>query len=84
MSGSKTLQTWNWEFPEWFNAKYDATASAEGIEYYCEIQGPFCGYDKVGAQSWEEVLQHGPPTNIHMPESIADAIRSFAVERKRG
>lgn len=77
------LRVWNWEFPEWFNAKYDATASPVGVTYGCEIQGPFCGYDEVGTQTWEEVLQNGPPTNIHMPDDIAESIRSFAIARKR-
>ena len=76
-------RVWEWEFPEWFNAKYEAITSAEGVMYLCEIQGPFCGLDEVGNQTWEQVLHDGPPTNIHMPESIAESIRAFAIARKR-
>jgi hypothetical protein len=72
---------WEWRVVETFNPRYDADASSEGLSYYCEIQGPFCGYDAVGKQSWSEFLALGPPTNIEMPSDIADQIRRYATER---
>ena len=65
-----------------FNPHFDATASAEGVKYMCEIQGPFCGYDWVGTQTWAQFFTYGPPDDIGMPASIVEAIREFAREHK--
>jgi hypothetical protein len=62
---------------------YDATPSVEGLTYYCETKGPFCGYDRVGSQSWDEFLAGGPPANVEMPPSIAAEIRAYALECRR-
>jgi hypothetical protein len=76
-------RTWEWKVEAAFNPRYDATASEEGVEYYCEIQGPFCGYDREGSQTWAEFFAEGPPAKIGMPGAIADAIRDYARELGR-
>jgi hypothetical protein len=75
-------KVWEWDISETFNPHYDATASPHGLSYGCEIQGPFCGYDRLGAQSWEEFLTVGPPARIRMPASIAAEIRAYALTRR--
>ncbi len=75
-------RVWEWAVVDAFNPRYDATASPAGLQYGCEIQGPCCGYDQVGAQSWDEFGTAGPPARIRMPAAIAAAIRAYAVERR--
>jgi hypothetical protein len=75
--------TWEWDVEATFNPHYDASASDDGLAYGCEIQGPFCGYDAVGKQTWDEFLASGPPPNISMPPSIASEIRDYALEQQR-
>lgn len=66
---------WEWDVEDAFNPRYDARVSEEGVAYGCEIQGPFCGYDAHGRQSWKEFFASGPPEKIHMPAHILAAIR---------
>ena len=61
-----------------FNPHFDATASDQGVEYYADTKGPFCGYDRCGNQTWAEFLAKGPPDDIGMPASIVEEIREFA------
>jgi hypothetical protein len=75
-----------WEWPgntDFFNERYAATASAKGLSYVCEIDGPFCGCDSAGSQSWEEFEAEGPPNRIQMPASIADEIRAHLGARRK-
>ncbi len=73
-----------WDVVDCFNPRYDATASAAGLRYGCDIQGPFCGYDHEGTQSWDEFLASGPLPHIRMPDLIAAEIRAYALERGYG
>lgn len=75
-------RTWKWAVLDAFNPVYDATASAEGVTYGCEIQGPFCGYDREGSQTWDELLTVGPPANVRMPTLVEAEIRAFGLARK--
>lgn len=75
-------QVWEWRVEETFDPRYDATTTETGLEYGCEIKGPFCGYDGQGAQTWQEFLDAGPPAKIRMPGDIAASIRAYALARK--
>lgn len=81
MPATDETRVWDWKVEAAFNPHYDVTASAEGLTYHCEIQGPFCGYDRVGSQSWDELLAVGPLANVEMPSSIAAEIRAYALAR---
>jgi len=81
MTASEDTRVWQWKISATFNPEYDVTASAAGLEYYCEIQGPFCGYDRVGAQTWAEFVAAGPLEKGQMPASIAAEIRAYALSR---
>lgn len=70
--------TWEWKVDECFNPHYFAWAGPDGISYSCEIQGPFCGHDAVGTQTWAEFLEVGPPPSFQMPSSIVETIRAYA------
>lgn len=77
-------------FDRWLNAR-DAHAvreawSALGPRSHelAPPEGPFCGYDSMGSQTWDEFLAIGPPARIHMPASIAAKIKAYALARKRG
>jgi len=75
-----------WEWPgntQFFNERFDARASVKGLAYGSEIDGPFCGYDAAGSQSWEEFEAAGPPDRIRMPASIADEIRAHVAARRK-
>jgi hypothetical protein len=75
-----------WKWPgntAFFNERYEANASAAGLSYFCEIDGPFCGCDAAGTQSWEEFEAAGPPDRIKMPASIADEIRAYVAARRK-
>ncbi len=74
-----------WKWPgntAFFNERFYATASAKGLSYACEIDGPFCGCDPAGSQSWEEFEAAGPPDRIKMPASIAEEIRAHIAARR--
>lgn len=44
----------------------------------------YCGYDAVGAQTWDEFLASGPPDNVQMPDAIADEVCAYAPGRGDG
>lgn len=48
---------WEWDVVAPFNPTSDAVATPMGLRYGCEIQGPFCGWDSDGTQSWESFLR---------------------------
>lgn len=77
-------RTWTWKVDGTFNPVYDVCATVEGLAYGCEIQGPFCGYDAVGTQTWDEFLTSGPPDNVQMPDAIADEVCAYAPGRGDG
>ena len=83
MTNNADRRTWVWKVDASFNPEYDATASPDGISYNCEIQGPFCGYDAVGSQSWEQFLNAGPLERVEMPADIAAEIRAFGLALRR-
>ncbi|MBX3227812.1 MAG: hypothetical protein KIT84_15755 [Labilithrix sp.] len=75
-------RTWKWEAKADFYPHYDVTASAGGLDYGCEIKGPFCGWDPCLWQSWDAFLTAGAPAYMQMPASIAEEIRTYAVARE--
>lgn len=78
-------RTWKWPGnTQFFNERYEAGASPNGLTYSSDIDGPFCGSDHAGAQSWEEFESAGPPADIRMPPEIADEIRAHLVARRKG
>jgi hypothetical protein len=77
-TGESDQRVWDWHVKGSFNPHYDVTATREGLSYYCEIQGPFCGYDAVGKQSWDEFLSAGPLRQVQMPSSIEAEVRAYA------
>jgi hypothetical protein len=77
-TSNKREVVWSWKVEATFNPRYDATATPEGLTYYCEIQGPLCGYDKAGEQTWDEFLSTGAPEKIEMPAWVEAAIRAYA------
>ena len=70
---------WAWDVVGSFNPRHDATAGSDGLSYGVEIQGPFCGWDPAGSQSWEGLLSAGPPSAMAMPPSIAAEVRAYAL-----
>lgn len=75
-------EAWEWKVEAAFNPHYFVSATAEGLSYSCEIQGPFCGHDAVGKQTWVEFLEVGPPAEFQMPNWIAERIRNHARTRR--
>lgn len=83
MTPGSEHRVWEWAATGSFKPRYDVRASAEGLFYYCEIQGPFCGYDAEGWQSWEEFLTVGAPAEFQMPAWIAAEISAHAASVTR-
>lgn len=82
MNADKPLfKVWEWAAEGPFNPRYYAEASPQGLSYHCEIQGPFCGYDAVGGQTWDEFVTNGPLATVQMPTWIAEEIRAIASAR---
>lgn len=75
------VPAWDWKGEGTFNPHFDATPSEEGIAYGCDTNGPFGGYDRVGAQTWDEFLAAGAPERVQMPPGIAAQIRAYALGR---
>lgn len=73
-------RVWEWSVEGPFNPRMSVTASGDKLLYGREIQGPFCGYDGIGSQTWDELLTNGPLLDV--PDAIATDIRAY-VERRR-
>lgn len=77
------VRSWGWPGnTAFFNERFSAWASARGLSYSCRIDGPFCGDDPEGSQSWEEFEAWGPPTRVIMPASITDEIRAHLAAQR--
>lgn len=74
-------RVWEWDVAGPFNPRYDANTTEVGLSYGRDIDGPFCGYDAQGMQTWEEFLALGPPDDFRMPAAIEADIRAHILAR---
>lgn len=58
--------------------RYEAPEAPKTGGGFWEWDGPFCGYDAVGEQTWEQFLSAGPLKDVRMPSWIEAEIRAYA------